>query len=178
MVLMISFSQNPLSPSGNFEFRKFCNSTVKTFVIIYLNNRILFISVYWSSIKRSYGLVRLAIATLYTVNPREAGVPCSNPASLRVPESRQDYTVLCIAQCAMCILFNGNEIVKPENPDIAVPLERVFSTDISQYRLRFGFSVLYTDRVPFELLDSAALLWRESCGGGGQIVFLNMTTII
>jgi hypothetical protein len=52
------------------------------------------------------------------------------------------------------------------------------TTDISQYRLRFGFSLLYTDRVPFELLDSAALLRRESCGGGGQIVFLNFTTII
>jgi hypothetical protein len=32
------------------------------------------------------------------------------------------------------------------------------TTDISQYRLRFGFSLLYRDRVPFELLDSAALL--------------------
>jgi hypothetical protein len=31
---------------------------------------------------------------------------------------------------------------------------------ISQYRLLFGFFLLYTDRVPFELLDSAALLWR------------------
>jgi hypothetical protein len=31
-------------------------------------------------------------------------------------------------------------------------------TDISQSRLRFGFSLLCTDRVPFELLDSAALL--------------------
>jgi hypothetical protein len=31
-------------------------------------------------------------------------------------------------------------------------------TDISKYRLLFGFSLLYTDRVPFELLDSAALL--------------------
>jgi hypothetical protein len=30
--------------------------------------------------------------------------------------------------------------------------------DISQYRLLFEFSLLYTDRVPFELLDSAALL--------------------
>jgi hypothetical protein len=30
--------------------------------------------------------------------------------------------------------------------------------DISQYRLLFGFSLLYTDRIPFELLDSAALL--------------------
>jgi hypothetical protein len=32
--------------------------------------------------------------------------------------------------------------------------------DILQYRLffGFGFSLLYTDRVPFELLDSAALL--------------------
>jgi hypothetical protein len=30
--------------------------------------------------------------------------------------------------------------------------------DISQYRLLFGFFLLYTDRVPFELLDSAALL--------------------
>jgi hypothetical protein len=28
--------------------------------------------------------------------------------------------------------------------------------DISQYRLLFGFFLLYTDRVPFELLDSAA----------------------
>jgi hypothetical protein len=27
-----------------------------------------------------------------------------------------------------------------------------------QYRLLFGFFLLYTDRVPFELLDSAALL--------------------
>jgi hypothetical protein len=34
----------------------------------------------------------------------------------------------------------------------------VIATDIAQYRLRFGFSQLYTDRVPFELLDSAALL--------------------
>jgi hypothetical protein len=30
--------------------------------------------------------------------------------------------------------------------------------DISQCRLLFGFFLLYTDRVPFELLDSAALL--------------------
>jgi hypothetical protein len=34
----------------------------------------------------------------------------------------------------------------------------VYSIDISQYRLLFGFSLLYTDRVTFELLDSAALL--------------------
>jgi hypothetical protein len=54
----------------------------------------------------------------------------------------------------------------------------ILPIDISQYRLLFGFSPLYTDRVPFELLDSAALLWRESCGGGSQIVFLNLTTII
>jgi hypothetical protein len=33
--------------------------------------------------------------------------------------------------------------------------------DISQYRLLFGFFLLYTDRVPFELLDSAAeMRWR------------------
>jgi hypothetical protein len=30
------------------------------------------------------------------------------------------------------------------------------------------------DRVPFELLDSAALIWS----GGGRIVFLNLTTIL
>jgi hypothetical protein len=30
--------------------------------------------------------------------------------------------------------------------------------DISKYRLLFGFFLLYTDRVAFELLDSAALL--------------------
>jgi hypothetical protein len=34
----------------------------------------------------------------------------------------------------------------------------VYITDISQYRLRLGFSLQYTDSVPFELLDSAALL--------------------
>jgi hypothetical protein len=28
-------------------------------------------------------------------------------------------------------------------------------------------SAIHTHHVPFELLDSAALLWRESCGGGG-----------
>jgi hypothetical protein len=50
--------------------------------------------------------------------------------------------------------------------------------DISQYRLLFGFFLLYANRVPFELLDSPALIRRESCGGGGQIVFLNLTTII
>jgi hypothetical protein len=32
--------------------------------------------------------------------------------------------------------------------------------DISQYRLLFGFFLLYTDCVPFELLDSAALLYE------------------
>jgi hypothetical protein len=47
--------------------------------------------------------------------------------------------------------------------------------DISQCRLLFGFFLLYTGRIPFELLDGAALLWRESCGGGGQIVFKNLT---
>jgi hypothetical protein len=35
---------------------------------------------------------------------------------------------------------------------------RLLPTDTSQYRLHFGLSLLYTDRVPFELLDSAALL--------------------
>jgi hypothetical protein len=50
--------------------------------------------------------------------------------------------------------------------------------DVSQYRRLLGFSLLYTYRVPIELLDSAALICRESCGGGGQIVFLNLTTII
>jgi hypothetical protein len=48
--------------------------------------------------------------------------------------------------------------------------ENDHSIDISQYRLLFKFFLLYTDRVPFELLDSAALLkgklrWR---GGGGK----------
>jgi hypothetical protein len=41
-----------------------------------------------------------------------------------------------------------------------------------------GFFLPYTDCVAFELVDSAALLWSNSCGGGGQIVFLNLTTII
>jgi hypothetical protein len=34
----------------------------------------------------------------------------------------------------------------------------IYIIDISQYRLLFEFSLLYTDRVPFELLCSAALL--------------------
>jgi hypothetical protein len=51
-------------------------------------------------------------------------------------------------------------------------------TDISQYRLRFWVLTAIKERVPFELLDSAALLWRESCGCGGQLVFLNFITII
>jgi hypothetical protein len=34
----------------------------------------------------------------------------------------------------------------------------MYFIDTSQYRLLFGFFLLYTDRVPFELLDSAALL--------------------
>jgi hypothetical protein len=54
----------------------------------------------------------------------------------------------------------------------------IHTIDISQHRLLFVFSLLNTDRVPFELLHSAALLRRESCGGGGQIVFLNLPTII
>jgi hypothetical protein len=37
---------------------------------------------------------------------------------------------------------------------------------------------LCADFVPIELVVSAALLRRESCGGGGQIVFLFLTTII
>jgi hypothetical protein len=37
-------------------------------------------------------------------------------------------------------------------------LEGAATIDISQYRLLYGFLLLYTDRVPFELLDSAALL--------------------
>jgi hypothetical protein len=54
------------------------------------------------------------------------------------------------------------------------------SIDISQYRLLFGCSLLYMDRVPFELLDSAQLSYegRAAWGGGGQLVFLNLTTII
>jgi hypothetical protein len=34
----------------------------------------------------------------------------------------------------------------------------IYNIDISQYRLLLGFFLLYTDRVPFELLDSAALV--------------------
>jgi hypothetical protein len=40
--------------------------------------------------------------------------------------------------------------------------------DISQYRLLFGFSLLYTDRVPFELLDRAALLVRRAAVEGAK----------
>jgi hypothetical protein len=35
---------------------------------------------------------------------------------------------------------------------------RGYLIDISHYRLLLGFFLLYTDRVTFELLDSAALL--------------------
>jgi hypothetical protein len=41
-------------------------------------------------------------------------------------------------------------------------------------------SLCYLYKTVFYLncLTALALLWRESCGGGGQIVFLNITTII
>jgi hypothetical protein len=42
--------------------------------------------------------------------------------------------------------------------DGLVPFFRIDIIDILQYRLLFGLFLLYTDRVPFELLDSAALL--------------------
>jgi hypothetical protein len=56
----------------------------------------------------------------------------------------------------------------------------LYTIDISQYRLLFGFFLLYTDHVPFEFLDSAQPSYegRASWGEGGQIVFLNLTTII
>jgi hypothetical protein len=47
----------------------------------------------------------------------------------------------------------------------------VSSTDISHYRLLFVFFLLNTDCLPFELVDSAALLWGKSCFGGGQVTF-------
>jgi hypothetical protein len=50
-----------------------------------------------------------------------------------------------------------------------------WSEDTLQYNID---CLLVLSAVPFALLDSAALLCRESCGGGGQIVFLNLTTII
>jgi hypothetical protein len=50
--------------------------------------------------------------------------------------------------------------------------------DISQYRLLFGFFLLYMDRVPFELLDSATHYEGRAAVEGEQIVFLNLTTII
>jgi hypothetical protein len=41
-------------------------------------------------------------------------------------------------------------------------------TDISHYKLFFGFFLPYRkDCVPFELIDSAALIWSNSCGSGG-----------
>jgi hypothetical protein len=52
------------------------------------------------------------------------------------------------------------------------------TTDTSHFRLLVGCSLLNTMCVTFELVDSAALLWSKNCGGGGQIVFLNLTTII
>jgi hypothetical protein len=36
--------------------------------------------------------------------------------------------------------------------------DQVWSIDTSQYRLLSGFFLLFTDRVPFELLDNAAIL--------------------
>jgi hypothetical protein len=44
----------------------------------------------------------------------------------------------------------------------------VMTTDISQNRLLFGFFLLYTDCVPFELLDSAQPFYegRAAVEGG------------
>jgi hypothetical protein len=62
-----------------------------------------------------------------------------------------------------CSVLNGRCIfnIKIDQPNVHCTVYLyvcVRPTDISQYRLRFGFSLLYKDRVPFELLDSAALL--------------------
>jgi hypothetical protein len=81
-------------------------------------------------------------------------------------------------RCKTKMYENTNRFTSGRLTLLIVAYESVCTIDISQYRRHFGFFLLDTDRVPFELLDSAALLWRESCGGGGQIVFLNFTTII
>jgi hypothetical protein len=56
------------------------------------------------------------------------------------------------------LLTNKNYKLPYLGKNVGEKCATVNHRDISQYRLRFGFSLLYTDRVPFELLDSAALL--------------------
>jgi hypothetical protein len=50
--------------------------------------------------------------------------------------------------------FLSNEL---STGPLAMAFGLVGTIDISQYRLLFGFFLLYMDRVPFELLNSAAL---------------------
>jgi hypothetical protein len=46
--------------------------------------------------------------------------------------------------------------------------ELVLPTDISHYRLLFQFFLQYTDCVPFELVESAALLYEETAAVEGN----------
>jgi hypothetical protein len=46
---------------------------------------------------------------------------------------------------------------KPDCPTVDSNIQQVNIIGISQFRLLFGFFLLHTDRVPFQLLDSAAL---------------------
>jgi hypothetical protein len=57
-------------------------------------------------------------------------------------------------------------------------VQPIRNIDISHYRLFFRFFLLYTDRVPFELFDSAAYEGRAAVERGWELVFLNLTTII
>jgi hypothetical protein len=63
-----------------------------------------------------------------------------------------EYTV-CKHTFCKCILIINNESLRS-----FLALLNVRHIDISHYRLLFGFFLLNTDYVPFELVDSTALL--------------------
>jgi hypothetical protein len=79
------------------------------------------------------------------------------------------------------LLFKSLTVRKLRAPNAggALEAEWVSLTDISQYRLRFGSSLLY--KSVFHLNSLTAQLSYEGRAedeGGGQVVFLNFTTII
>jgi hypothetical protein len=55
---------------------------------------------------------------------------------------------------------------------------RPWTIDISQYRLLFGFSLLNTDVFHLNCLTAQLSYEGRAAVEGGQIVFLNVTTII
>jgi hypothetical protein len=78
------------------------------------------------------------------------------------------------------LLFSVASFLEALNYDCFFGFKSVFIIDISQHRLLFGFFcyILYRPCSVWIAWQRSPPIRREICGGGGQIVFLNLTTII